>query len=455
MKQKRSVILSAILLAIISVSLGCATIPGYCPEAATPPKPLTGITICIDPGHGATARTDSFRVGPTGEREEWINLRVAKYLKKYLVRAGANVLMTRETDTDVNLAGRAALAVNNHADFFISLHHNGTRNDPDVNFPLIYFWGEAPKNPASVDLARSILPHLVENLELQDAPGTGIYSDWVIYSRGTDVLRKTYPHIPGIIGEPAYFTNPAAELQLKNRTYNKLEAKAYYEGILEYVRNGLPKTTLVTPTGDERLGASNPAVIFELTDGLDGTAFQPETIQVFVDDHAAEHIYDPSTGHLTVMPEVSGKTELKIQVFGRNLKGNALHPRILTVKTEAAYGDPVEKEWRTRFDKAEALRQEAANEIARGVFIPGLLEEAIANYQRSLDVSAHHPFSDQAEYYIGECYEVLPRTLENEEAAFKAYKRVVNFYPSSPLVPAAENAITRLESWAKLAESGY
>jgi len=31
----------------------------------------------------------------------------------------------------------------------------------------------------------------------------------------------------------------------------------------------------------------------------------------------------------------------------------------------------------------------------------------------------------------------------------------VNFYPSSPLVPTAENAITRLESWAKLAESGY
>lgn len=455
MNRKRSVILSAVLLAIISISLGCATIPWYCQEGATPPKPLTDITICIDPGHGATTRTDSFRVGPTGEREEWINLRVGKYLKKYLVRAGANVLMTRETDTDVNLAGRAALAVNNHADFFISLHHNGTRNDPDVNFPLIYFWGEAPKNPASVDLARSILPHLVENLELQDAPGTGIYSDWVIYSRGTAVLRNTYPYIPGIIGEPAYFTNPAAELQLKNRTYNKLEAEAYYEGILEYVRNGLPKTTLIKPTGDERLGASNPAVIFQLTDGLDGTEFQPETIQIFVDDHAVEHIYDPSTGHLTVRPEFSGKTKLTIQVFGRNLKGNALHPRIFTVKTEAAYSDPVEKEWRTRFDKAETLRQEAANEIARGGLAPGLLKEAIANYQRSLDVSPHHPFSDQAEYHTGKCYEILTRTPEDLKPALEAYTRIVNFYPSSPLVPAAENAITRLESWAKLAESDY
>ena len=28
--------------------------------------------ICIDPGHGGTANSDSFRIGPTGEREEWI-----------------------------------------------------------------------------------------------------------------------------------------------------------------------------------------------------------------------------------------------------------------------------------------------------------------------------------------------------------------------------------------------
>ena len=86
MNRKRSVILPVALLAIISLSLGCTTIPWYCQEGATPPKPLTDITICIDPGHGATTRTDSFRVGPTGEREEWIDLRVGKYLKKYLRR---------------------------------------------------------------------------------------------------------------------------------------------------------------------------------------------------------------------------------------------------------------------------------------------------------------------------------------------------------------------------------
>jgi hypothetical protein len=35
-------------------------------------RPLAGRVVCVDPGHGGTAATDSYRVGPCGEREEWI-----------------------------------------------------------------------------------------------------------------------------------------------------------------------------------------------------------------------------------------------------------------------------------------------------------------------------------------------------------------------------------------------
>ena len=31
---------------------------------------LAGKTVCVDPGHGGTAATDSYRIGPGGEREE-------------------------------------------------------------------------------------------------------------------------------------------------------------------------------------------------------------------------------------------------------------------------------------------------------------------------------------------------------------------------------------------------
>jgi hypothetical protein len=42
---------------------------------------LNDKTICVDPGHGGTAHSDSFRVGPGGEREEWINLRAVSLFK--------------------------------------------------------------------------------------------------------------------------------------------------------------------------------------------------------------------------------------------------------------------------------------------------------------------------------------------------------------------------------------
>lgn len=54
-------------------------------------SPLARKKICIDPGHGGTAATDHYRVGKGGEREEWINLRVALLLKKMLEDKQATV----------------------------------------------------------------------------------------------------------------------------------------------------------------------------------------------------------------------------------------------------------------------------------------------------------------------------------------------------------------------------
>jgi N-acetylmuramoyl-L-alanine amidase len=103
---------------------------------------LEGKVICIDPGHGGTADTDSFRVGPTGEREEWINLRVALKLAEILRKNGAVPVLTRANDEQVGLKARAELAIDKNADVFISVHHNATA-DSSVNFPIIYFHGNA------------------------------------------------------------------------------------------------------------------------------------------------------------------------------------------------------------------------------------------------------------------------------------------------------------------------
>lgn len=192
----------------------------------------------IDPGHGGTAATDSYRQGFAGEREEWINLRVGLILKKLLEEIGARVLMTRTTDTTVSLADRAELAVDNKADLFISIHHNATA-DSSVNFPIIYFHGTASENSAGVVLAKHLAKSFLHHLHQSNTP-MSIVSDYAIFPEaGAGVLRRSYG-IPGAIAEASFFTNPAEEQRLKQKEYNESEAIAYAEAIKKFFSQPMP-----------------------------------------------------------------------------------------------------------------------------------------------------------------------------------------------------------------------
>ncbi len=195
---------------------------------------LAGKTICIDPGHGGTADTDGYRVGPTGEREEWINLRVAKALQEILESRGAQVFMTRTRDVSASLRQRAQIALQNQADLFLSIHHNATA-DSSVNFPIIYFHGNASENRASVKLGQAVAKKLVAALYNGNSP-VSLVSDHVIFPRGgTAVLRHSYG-IPGVIGEASFFTHPAEEQRLKDEQYNYQEALAYAQALESFFK---------------------------------------------------------------------------------------------------------------------------------------------------------------------------------------------------------------------------
>ncbi|MEN8118785.1 MAG: N-acetylmuramoyl-L-alanine amidase [Bacteroidota bacterium] len=193
---------------------------------------LKNKVICLDPGHGGTAGIDSFRVGKNGEREEWINLRVALILADMLKESGAKVILTRSKDVQVPLKERAMLAVENKADVFISIHHNGV-TDTTVNFPTVYFHASAKENMAGVQLAKILGKYFSEYLFNNKAP-VAIVSDYMIYpGSGTSVLRNTYG-IPAVIGEASYFTNPIEEQKLKDSLYNREEAKVYIMALNDF-----------------------------------------------------------------------------------------------------------------------------------------------------------------------------------------------------------------------------
>lgn len=193
---------------------------------------LEGKIICIDPGHGGTAEVDTYRVGPTGEREEWVNLRVGLLLKELLEEKGARVVMTRTTDIQVPLAERSAMAIEAKADLFISIHHNATA-DREVNFPIIYFHGSANENRAGVAFGKALAKAFLGQMFEEDTP-VSLVSDHTIFPQGgASVLRGTYG-IPGVLAEASFFTHPKEEDRLKAEDYNLTEAKAYLEAMEVY-----------------------------------------------------------------------------------------------------------------------------------------------------------------------------------------------------------------------------
>src|SRR5947209_644977 len=113
-----------------------ASPPPVAPTAATTPNPISGLrfrhTVVIDPGHGGADPGNPGRYFPDGLVEKDITLAVARLLRAELVRRGIGALLTRSTDTLIDLADRGAFC-KAECDLFVSIHVNampaGRRTD--------------------------------------------------------------------------------------------------------------------------------------------------------------------------------------------------------------------------------------------------------------------------------------------------------------------------------------
>jgi N-acetylmuramoyl-L-alanine amidase len=93
-------------------------------------------TVAIDPGHGGD---DQGAVGPGGTREKDLTLAAARRLKAAIeARLGIRVLLTREDDRNVPLDDRTAVANNNKADAFISLHASGSPRSGNAGASILF-----------------------------------------------------------------------------------------------------------------------------------------------------------------------------------------------------------------------------------------------------------------------------------------------------------------------------
>lgn len=177
---------------------------------------LINKVIVVDPGHGGDDN------GATGSSfstlEKTINLQVALLLKNKLEAAGAKVIMTRSDDRKLTLQNRVDIAVSNHADIFVSIHHN-THPNSLTNGTIVFYYNEGK----SSQLASLVQTELVRSTNYKD-----------LNSRfGNYFVLRENP-VVSILAEIGFLSNYQEELRLRSFKQQELAAEGIYKGILRY-----------------------------------------------------------------------------------------------------------------------------------------------------------------------------------------------------------------------------
>ncbi len=193
-------------------------------EIRRPPRlavsnPLRGRTIAIDPGHPPLGST-----GPTGLREADANLAVAVQLRAMLQADGARVVMTRTSDSAVDLWPRVALAERAGAELFVSIHNNALPDgvNPFTNNGTSVFYNQ----PRGLPLASAIQRSLVRALKLADL-GVG--------RADLAVIRATW--MPSALVEGMFIIMPEQEEALRSSAGRRRYAQGVYEGIRRFLQD--------------------------------------------------------------------------------------------------------------------------------------------------------------------------------------------------------------------------
>lgn len=129
-----------IVIEVVGATTDAPATPAPAPAEPPPLLDLTPSgtlrTIVIDPGHGGP---DEGAKGPGGGVEKSVTLAVARRLKASLeARLGVRVILTRDGDAAVGLDERAAVANNNKADLFVSLHANASVRPSAAGAEIFY-----------------------------------------------------------------------------------------------------------------------------------------------------------------------------------------------------------------------------------------------------------------------------------------------------------------------------
>lgn len=228
--------------------------------------------IVIDAGHGGH---DTGTIGPNGLLEKDLVLDVSLRLGRLLTgRMGADVVYTRDDDTFIPLETRTAIANQQQADLFISVHANSSQ-DPSARGVETYYLNFNPSPDALEVAARENAVSEKSVHELGDLVKKIALKEKVEESRefASDVQHALYvglagkertlrdrgvkkapfivligANMPSILAEISFVSNPGDERKLQTPEYRQKIAESLYKGVSRYI-NGLSGIKVASRTG--------------------------------------------------------------------------------------------------------------------------------------------------------------------------------------------------------------
>jgi N-acetylmuramoyl-L-alanine amidase len=254
-----------IVVDLIAQTTDAAPTPQQPAAPATPePPPLLEVsppgavrTIVIDAGHGGEEQGAH---GPQGTLEKDVTLGVARRLKAAIeARLGARVILTREADQTVGLDERAAVANNNKADLFISLHANasvrGIASGAEVFYLSLADYGAQAQRVAQGE--SEPLPVFgggtrdIEVILWEMAQARHIEQSATLATMVESALRERVPmspraiqqapfrvlvgaNMPAVLVEMGFITNPEQERQLAAEAFQSSIVQALVDSITRF-----------------------------------------------------------------------------------------------------------------------------------------------------------------------------------------------------------------------------
>jgi N-acetylmuramoyl-L-alanine amidase len=250
-----------LVIDLLTTSAPTETAPGTAepPAPELPPalaQPLSASvrTIVIDPGHGG--EDDGVR-GAGGAKEKDLALAVGRRAKAAIEsRLGIRVLLTRDDDRNVPIDERTAIANNNKADLFVSLHANASlrKATAGASIYVAAFEKSAAQTAAAtggrvptfgggsrtIDLVRWDLAqtqHIDQSSTFAGILEQTLRSYVPVVAQTVDraplrVLESA--NMPAVLVEMGYLTNAAQEKSLTSDGFQGGLVQAIYDAIIRF-----------------------------------------------------------------------------------------------------------------------------------------------------------------------------------------------------------------------------